>query len=136
MPLFIVRALPPQLVDHQRDRCQASLRAVGEIRPTSIAKVKLARYWRSRIDPFAAVAADLDRRFSASPASTGREIFEALQAEHPGIYADHLLRTFQRRIKLWRHGYAKSLVFGAVHHGRNPADILSMEHDPSRPGPS
>ena len=66
----------------------------GEIRPTSIAKVKPARYWRSRIDPFAAVAADLDRRFSASPASTGREIFEALQAEHPGIYADHLLRTF------------------------------------------
>ena len=106
----------------------------GEIRPTSITKVKPARYWRSRIDPFAAVAADLDRRFSASPASTGREIFEVLQAEHPGIYADHLLRTFQRRIKLWRHAHAKSLVFGAVHRGGNPADTSNPELDWPRPG--
>ena len=98
------------------------------------AKVKPARYWRSRINPFAAVAADLDRRFAVSPASTGREIFEALQVEHPGIYADHLLRTFQRRIKLWRHAHAKSLVFGAVNRGRNPVDISSLEHNLPRPG--
>ena len=41
----------------------------GETRPTAIAKAKPARYWRSRIDPFAAVAADLDRRFAAAPGS-------------------------------------------------------------------
>ena len=105
----------------------------GETRPTAIAKAKPARYWRSRIDPFAAVAADLDRRFAAAPGSTGREIFEALQAEHPGIYADHLLRTFQRRIKLWRHTHAKSLVFGAVNRGPNPLDTVSLRHDLPRP---
>jgi len=60
------------------------------------------------------VAADLDRRFSASPASTAREIFEALQADYPGVYADKLLRTFQRRLKTWRHEHAKALVFGAT----------------------
>jgi len=98
----------------------------GETRPTAIAKAKPARYWRSRIDPFAAVAADLDRRFAAAPGSTGREIFEALQAEHPGMYADHLLRTFQRRIKLWLHTHAKSLVFGAVNRGPNPLDTVSL----------
>jgi len=86
----------------------------GETRPTAMARAKPPRHWRSRIDPFAAVAADLARRFSADPASTGREIFEALQAEYPGNYADNLLRTFQRRIKLWRHEHAKTLVFGSA----------------------
>jgi hypothetical protein len=86
----------------------------GEVRPTAIAPTRPPRTWRSRIDPFAAVADDLDRRFSASPASTAREIFEALQAEYPGVYADKLLRTFQRRLKTWRHEHAKALVFGAT----------------------
>lgn len=86
----------------------------GEARPTAMARAKPPRTWRSRVDPFAAVADDLDRRFSASPASTAREIFEILQAERPGIYADNLLRTFQRRIKVWRHEHAKALVFGAT----------------------
>lgn len=84
----------------------------GEVRPTAIAPTRPPRTWRSRIDPFAAVADDLDRRFSASPASTAREIFDALQAEYPGVYADKLLRTFQRRLKAWRHEHAKALVFG------------------------
>ncbi len=86
----------------------------GEARPTAMARAKPPRSWRSRVDPFAAVADDLDRRFSASPASTAREIFEVLQAERPGIYADNLLRTFQRRIKIWRHEHARALVFGAT----------------------
>jgi hypothetical protein len=43
----------------------------GETRPTAMARAKPGRHWRSRIDPFAAVAGDLDRRFSGSPASTG-----------------------------------------------------------------
>ena len=86
----------------------------GEVRPTAIAPTRPPRTWRSRIDPFAAVADDLDRRFSASPASTAREIFEALQAEYPGVYADRLLRTFQRRLKTWRHEHARALVFGAT----------------------
>ena len=84
----------------------------GETRPTAMAPAKPPRTWRSRIDPFAAVTPDLDRRFQASPTLTGRELFEALQAEHPGLYADHLLRTFQRRIKVLRYQHAKVLVFG------------------------
>lgn len=84
----------------------------GEPRPTAMARPKPARHWRSRIDPFAAVASDLDRRFSASPSSTGREVFEGLQADYPGAYEDRLLRTFQRRIKVWRYANAKALVFG------------------------
>ena len=105
----------------------------GETRPTAITKAKPARYWRSRIDPFAAVAGDLDRRFAASPASTGREIFEDLQAEHPGLYANHLLRTFQRRMKLWRHEHAKSLVFGAIDRDRTKLEVVSVDHNLPRP---
>ena len=101
----------------------------GETRPTAMARIKPPRCWRSRIDPFAAVASDLDRRFSASPSSTGRELFEALQAEYPGVYADRLLRTFQRRIKLWRHEHAKSLVFGAAVSGRDQHEAMRDRHE-------
>jgi hypothetical protein len=85
----------------------------GEARPTAKLKPKPPRNWRTRIDPFAMAADDLDRRFSASPASTALEIFQALQTDYPGVYADNLLRTFQRRLKVWRHEHAKALVFGA-----------------------
>lgn len=85
----------------------------GEARPTAMLKPKPPRNWRTRIDPFAAVADDLDRRFSASPALTAGEIFQALQAECPGLYADNLLRTLQRRLKAWRHEHATALIFGA-----------------------
>ena len=110
----------------------------GEVRPTAIAPTRPPRTWRSRIDPFASVADDLDRRFSASPASTAREIFDALQAEYPGVYADKLLRTFQRRLKAWRHEHAKALVFGPAarsHHIQDAAEKSgpqSIHSDPFR----
>jgi hypothetical protein len=31
-----------------------------------------------------------------------KTLFEVLQREHPGKYQDGQLRTFQRRVKLWR----------------------------------
>ncbi|NIQ12776.1 MAG: IS21 family transposase, partial [Gammaproteobacteria bacterium] len=31
-----------------------------------------------------------------------KTLFEVLQREHPGKYRDGQLRTFQRRVKLWR----------------------------------
>ena len=37
-----------------------------------------------------------------SPTASGKELFARLQAEHPGVFPDGQLRTFQRRVKEWR----------------------------------
>jgi hypothetical protein len=38
-----------------------------------------------------------------------------LQVEYPGTYGDGLLRTLQRRLKIWRREIAHTMVFGAMH---------------------
>ena len=60
----------------------------------------------------AAVTTELRAWFDADPSRTGRELLERLQAEHPERYPDRLLRTLQRRLKVWRGEMAKTLVFG------------------------
>ena len=83
----------------------------GEVRPTAQPKPK-ARRLRRRPDPFAAAAAQMRSWFEAEPWHTGRELFERLQESQPGIYPDGQLRTFQRRLKIWRSELAHKMVFG------------------------
>jgi hypothetical protein len=37
-----------------------------------------------------------------------------LQVEQPGRYPDNLLRTLQRRMKIWRSAKAHAMVFGPM----------------------
>jgi hypothetical protein len=85
----------------------------GEVRPTAQPKPKQKR-GRCRPDPLAQVTAQLRAWFDADPSRTGRELLERLQGEHPGCYPDHLLRTVQRRLKVWRGEMARALVFGSA----------------------
>ena len=85
----------------------------GEVRPTARPKPKQKRE-RRRPDPFAAVSAELQSWFNAAPWRSGRELLEKLQAEHPGQYPDSLLRTVQRRLKIWRAERALDMVFGRL----------------------
>jgi hypothetical protein len=91
----------------------------GEVRPTSMPKPKATR-GRRRPDPLAAVTPVLRGWFEAEPWRTSRELLERLQAEHPGMYPDGLLRTCQRRLKEWRREAARQLVFGTT-----PADVIN-----------
>jgi hypothetical protein len=84
----------------------------GEVRPTARAKVRAKRSRRCP-DPFATVSVQLRAWFEAEPEQTGRQLFERLQAQHPGAYPDGQLRTCQRRLKIWRREMAHKLVFGA-----------------------
>jgi hypothetical protein len=83
----------------------------GEVRPTAQPTVKAVRWWRSRRDPFETTWPLLRQWFDAEPERTGRELFERLQTEHPGVYPDGQLRTLQRRLKGWRREAARRLVF-------------------------
>jgi hypothetical protein len=85
----------------------------GEVRPTARAK-ETAKRGRRRPDPFELVAAQVRAWFEAEPWRTTRELFERLQGERPGAFADGQLRTLQRRVKEWRREMAHSMVFGAV----------------------
>src|SRR4051812_37211593 len=83
----------------------------GEVRPTAQPKPKQKR-GRRRPDPLIAVTTELRAWFDADPSRTGRELLERLQAEHPERDPDRLLRTLQRRLKVWRGEMAQTLVFG------------------------
>ena len=85
----------------------------GEVRPTSKAK-PIAKRGRRRPDPLAAVTNELRAWFETDPASTGRQLLERLQGMYPGRYPDGLVRTVQRRLKIWRSELARALVFGRM----------------------
>jgi hypothetical protein len=85
----------------------------GEVRPTSKPKPKpKAKRGRRRPDPLAGVTDELRAWFGADPASTGRQLLERLQETYPGRYPNGLVRTVQRRLKIWRSEVAHALVFG------------------------
>ena len=84
----------------------------GEIRPTARSK-PLQKRGRRRPDPLVAVTTQLRTWFEAEPWRTARELLEKLQSEQPGDYPDGLLRTLQRRLKLWRAERAHEMVFGS-----------------------
>jgi hypothetical protein len=83
----------------------------GEVRATSRPKEK-AKRGRRRPDPLVAVTTKIREWFETEPWRTSRELLERLQAEYPDAYPDGLLRTLQRRLKLWRREVAQQLVFG------------------------
>ncbi|WP_442880234.1 transposase [Aurantimonas sp. A2-1-M11] len=98
----------------------------GEIRPTSRKKPSAPR-GRRRPDPLAEVTDDLKAWFDEAPSRTGRELLSRLQVAHPNAYPDALLRTVQRRLKIWRGDMAKALVFA----GSGDANPM-MTSDPLR----
>ena len=83
----------------------------GEVRPTAKPAEKPKR-GRRRPDPLVDVTDQLRDWFDAEPWRTSRQLLERLQAEHPGRYPDKLLRTLQRRVKVWRHERVHDLVVG------------------------
>ena len=85
----------------------------GEVRPTSKPKRKDPR-GRRRPDPFVTVTARVRGWSEVEPWRTSRELYERLQAERPGVFADGQLRTLQRRLKEWRREQVHKMVFGVA----------------------
>src|SRR4051794_41291247 len=81
-------------------------------------EVGMEHAWRTRPDPFAEVWPQLEEQLALNPGLEAKTLFEALQRQHPGRFADGQLRTLQRRLKQWRaeHGPAKEVFFAQVHH--------------------
>jgi hypothetical protein len=60
------------------------------------------RTWRTRTDPFDDEWEKIREQVATNPGLEAKTIFEALQRQHPGKFADGQLRTLQRRLKHWR----------------------------------
>jgi hypothetical protein len=84
-------------------------RLPSEIRPE--------RAWRTRPDPFDSVWEQVRQQLESTPGLEAKTLFEALQRERPGEFADGQLRTLQRRIKRWRamEGPAREIYFPQQH---------------------
>lgn len=78
---------------------------------------KLERTWRTRPDPFERVRKEVEEQIDAHPGLEAKTIFEALQRQYPGEFADGQLRTLQRHLKRWRAtaGPGREVFFSQQH---------------------
>jgi hypothetical protein len=74
--------------------------------------------WRTRPDPFDQDDWQWVEDFlKTNPGLEAKTLFEALQREKPSKYQDGQLRTFQRRVRLWRalHGPGQEVFFPQIY---------------------
>lgn len=78
---------------------------------------KRDRSYRTRIDPFADVWIEVQRRLEAEPRLKAYTLFDWLQQEYPGQFPDSTKRTFERRVRKWRlmYGPEKNVIIQQVH---------------------
>ena len=79
--------------------------------------VKAPHTWLTHVDAFAEVWPEVCEFLKENEGLEAKTLFEWLQREHPGRFADGQLRTFQRRVKVWRatEGQAREVMFPQVH---------------------
>lgn len=81
-------------------------------------QMRVAHTWRTREDPFAAHWPVIEAMLADAPELEGKRLFEWLCDEHPGLYEEGQLRTFQRKLGRWRaeSGPEREVYFGQEHH--------------------
>jgi transposase InsO family protein len=85
----------------------------GDPRATHQALPAMPRTWRTRVDPLRADVEKIRGWLDTAPDLDAVSMLRRLQTERPGVYADGVARTLQRRLKHWRREVAHRLVFGA-----------------------
>ncbi len=82
--------------------------------------------WRTRPDPLEGVWPQAQAMLAQAPALEAKALFEHLAQSQPGGVKAGLLRTFQRRVKLWRvaEGPEKEVFFTQDH---KPGEVLAVD---------
>lgn len=80
-------------------------------------EIKAEHAWRTREDPFEDVWDDMKSMLEINPGLEAKTLFDDLQRNLSGRFADGQLRTLQRRIKNWRavEGPPKEVFFSQIH---------------------
>jgi len=81
-------------------------------------EIKSSHTWRTRSDSFSEVWAEVQSKLEVNPGLEAKTLFENLQRRYSGRFSDGQLRTFQRRVKVWRalEGRAREVFFPQIHH--------------------
>jgi hypothetical protein len=81
-------------------------------------EVDMEHTWRTRTDPFDETWPWVLEQLALNPRLEAKTLFQDLQRQYPGRFADGQLRTLQRRVKQWRaeNGPAREVFFAQVHH--------------------
>ena len=108
---IVTTGVPP--LEAFLENLKVAWRSTDEVRPTAQPKPSKPRY-RTVPDPLEAVTDTLKACFEADPSVTGRQLLDRLQVAHPDAYPDYLVRTVQRRLKIWRRESARALVLGCI----------------------
>ena len=90
---------------------------------------KVARQYRTRLDPFAGVWDQVEQSLQNEPGLKAVTLFGDLQRQFPGKFDDSTRRTFERRVSNWRaiHGPDKPVFFPQDHHpGRFAASDFTV----------
>jgi hypothetical protein len=99
-------------------RAGFSERSARRIEKNGFQPAKTKHDWRTRPDPFESVwANEVVPLLEAHPNLRPRTLLEELQRRHEGKYPDKLLRTLQRRARLWKatSGPSKEIIFRQKH---------------------
>jgi hypothetical protein len=115
-------------------RCDMDDKTARKYRRLQKLPSELARphYWRTRVDPFAEVWAEVCALLEEQPGLQAKTIFGDLQRRYPGRFSDGQLRTLQRKLQQWRAtaGPAKEVFFSQVHEpGRLAASDFTHMND-------
>ena len=89
-------------------------------------ELKEARTWKTHRDVFEQDWPDIEVRLQDAPELEARALFENLMSNRPGVYEEGHLRTFQRRVKVWRalHGPDKEVFFPQIH---SPGEAMQTD---------
>lgn len=109
-----VRALPSELKQER------------QAEPSPGSPEKVPRPWRTHPDPLAEVWPVAQEWLKINPGLQAKSLFEELQRRYPGRLAQGQLRTFQRRVKVWRaqQGPPKEVFFPQVH---RPGELAASD---------
>ncbi len=80
-------------------------------------ETKTERNYKTREDPFAGIWDEAIEILDNSPGIEAKTLFVYFQRRHPGMFQDGQLRTFQRKVKVWRvtEGQQKEVFFSQIH---------------------
>jgi hypothetical protein len=81
-------------------------------------QLKMPRTYRTRPDPFETTWSEVKSFLELNPGLEAMTLFGYLQRQYPGKFSDGQLRTFQRKVKIWRalEGPGKEIYFPQEHH--------------------
>ncbi len=85
---------------------------------SSLPSQRPARHWRTRVDPLATVwDSEIVPLLRQAPGLNAVTLWEELGRRHPGQFSPGVLRTLQRRMRIWRamEGEPREVFFAQAH---------------------